>query len=132
MGQGLDKRAMQRVQEKKFLYPLPPVSLINGEAPENSCRYQRMDRKSACDRCGQAAWAHAERRERVIAEDEPGGVRRDGNEKRGDETPHILAGHRFQVLIKDRDEEEPDIELYNASSKSLTENRVTRSELIQT
>jgi hypothetical protein len=29
---GLDIGAMQRVQEEKFPYPLPPVSLIDGDA----------------------------------------------------------------------------------------------------
>ena len=60
---------MQRVHEKKLPYPLPPVSLINGEAPEKRGRHKRIGRLSAGDRCGQAAGVHAERRERVIAED---------------------------------------------------------------
>jgi hypothetical protein len=46
MGQGLDIGAMQRVQEKKLPYPLPPVSLIDGEAPEKRGRHQRLRWKS--------------------------------------------------------------------------------------
>jgi hypothetical protein len=49
MGQGLDIGAMHRVQEKKVSYPLPPVSLTDGEAPEKRGRHKRIGRKSAGD-----------------------------------------------------------------------------------
>jgi hypothetical protein len=88
---GLDIGAMQRVHQKKLPYPLPPVSLIDGEAPEKRGRHQRIGWKSAGDRRGQGAWVHAERREPVIAQDDPGGVRCDGHERRCEGRRHLFG-----------------------------------------
>ena len=92
---------MQRIHEKKLSYPLPSATLIDGEATKKRGRHHGIGRKFPGHLRRQTAQVNAEGRERIVADDSFGGVRRNDNKRRRDKSARVLTSHFFEIVVKD-------------------------------